>query len=165
MAIYEHQCHLCGRHVPVDQMLFLDKTMNFPLVCTRCESDYRDDEKADTRVQKFRALLCFRDVIQISYDNEVLEKHEELLQYRQLVFPKKDIKIWADSLTKILGPSQKPIGKDTELFHRKLTEQFGGLEKSQDLHCKDFGAYRVLAMLWPWRDDLNVTFKAAIVQN
>lgn len=164
MAGYEIRCHLCDRGVPVDQMIFLDKTLNFPLICIRCESDYKDDEAADSRVQKYRALLCFREVLRLAYEQQVLEVHEEQLQYRQLVFPKKDLQTWTKVLTRILGEPKKPIGKETALFQRKITQEFGGLERSQDLHYLDFGTYRVLAMLWPWRDDQSVTFKAAIVQ-
>lgn len=52
-----------------------------------------------------------------------------------------------------ISPAQLP--KDME----KALKEYGGIMKGQALYFKDTGSEKIIAMLWPWQDQVRTTVK------
>jgi hypothetical protein len=82
----------------------------------------------------------------------------------ELVFYTRDTDEWMALLSDIFADAvkpqwQKPSGRD-----RKWTKKFGGIRPNQTLFMREFKDYAVLAMVWPWNDNILSTLKIPLVQ-
>jgi len=71
----------------------------------------------------------------------------------------KEVDAWRSKLALILGEPIKDVGCRPSKDHIKITEKYGGIWANQTLYMKNFGEYSVVAMFWPWSDNMYVTLK------
>jgi hypothetical protein len=93
------------------------------------------------------------------YDERYIED-----DYVEIVFYSKEIEEWHKILIDIFGPPIKPAGIKSTEEHLRLTEEYGGIYTNQTLYKKEFGEYTLIAMLWPWQDDVHTTLKMVLLK-
>lgn len=81
--------------------------------------------------------------------------------YAELVFYNRKLDRWNKILGDILGPPKKPAGREPSEDDRHLTKDYGGIWVNQTLFRKEFGDFTIMAMYWPWQDDIHTTLKMA----
>lgn len=91
----------------------------------------------------------------------VCEERAGTPDYDERVIDKDDVSRWSSVLTAVLGAPVKPAGVIPTEEHLSVTENYGGIQKSQTLYWKEFEDVCVAAMFWPWGDGKHVTLKMA----
>ncbi len=81
--------------------------------------------------------------------------------YAELVFYNQKLDKWNKILGGILGSPKKPAGKEPSEDDLHLTRDYGGIWVNQTLFRKEFGDFTLIAMYWPWQDDIHTTLKMA----
>jgi len=94
----------------------------------------------------------------------ICEKRISTQEYCELVFLSKETEKWHSIFTETLGPAVKPPGKIPNREHRLLTKDYGGIWFNQTLFKKDFEDAIIIAMFWPWRDNIHTTLKLIRVE-
>jgi hypothetical protein len=103
---------------------------------------------------------------------EIIEKcstlsvHEERClndEYGELVFYNREIDEWKKILADIFGPAIKPAGVKPTQDDLHLTKEYGGVWVDQTLFKKEFDDYTVIAMFWPWGNNIHTTLKMALL--
>lgn len=89
----------------------------------------------------------------------IYEKREVGDNYIELVFYNTEIAEWNKIFTDILDPAIKPAGVKPNKDVQNLTEDFGGIYEEQTLYKKEFENTTIIAMFWPWQNDVNTTLK------
>ncbi|MFH1768886.1 MAG: hypothetical protein ABH858_06980 [Candidatus Omnitrophota bacterium] len=92
--------------------------------------------------------------------------HEERCvseKYCEFVFENTEIDKLKEVFLPLLGPPEKPAGKDPLNEHLQLTKEYGGIRANQTLFKKDFDHCLVIAMLWPWQNNLYTTLKITLI--
>ena len=105
--------------------------------------------------------MTLRDIIERCRALRVEEERQNGDTYSELVFYKEDMQEWHSIFSDILGPATKPAGVKPTKDHLRLTEDFGGIWPGQTLFKKEFDHVIIIAMFWPWGDDIHVTLKMA----
>lgn len=86
-------------------------------------------------------------------------------EYSELVFLNKDIdelyKIFAD----IFGEPEKKQGVKPSKDILLLTKDYGGIWQDQTLFKKEDAQNIIIAMFWPWQDNMHTTLKMAAIKN
>ena len=90
---------------------------------------------------------------------EVFERRSEDGGYRELVIFNRDINEWEKVFIDCLGPAVKPPGKKPTRDDLRLTKDYGSIAANQTLFKKEFDDGSVIAMLWPWGDEVHTTLK------
>lgn len=101
------------------------------------------------------------DVLKRCNHLKVEEKNDISQDFVERVFLKGDIEQWEAILTNILGPPVKQLGEKTTQFFSDLTINYGGLQDDQILFYQKCEENSMIAMLWPWKDNNQVTLKIA----
>ncbi|OGX34355.1 MAG: hypothetical protein A3C36_07605 [Omnitrophica WOR_2 bacterium RIFCSPHIGHO2_02_FULL_52_10] len=91
----------------------------------------------------------------------VNEKRTSSPGYEEWVIYAEDLGKWNRILSDLLGPAVKPKGEKTTQEAFALTVKFGGILEDQILYHKKIGGVSVVAMLWPWKNNVHVTIKMA----
>ena len=86
-------------------------------------------------------------------------------EYGELVLYNKEINEWNKILADILGPAIKPAGAKPTKDNLHLTKDYGGIWVDQTLFKKEFDDVTVIAMFWPWGDDIHTTLKMTLLNN
>ncbi len=86
-------------------------------------------------------------------------------EYSELVFYNKEIHEWNQILADILGPAIKPAGAKPTKDDLHLTKDYGGIWVDQTLFKKVFDDVTVIAMFWPWQDDIHTTLKMTLLNS
>lgn len=94
----------------------------------------------------------------------VNEKRTSSPDYEEWVIYAEDLGKWSRILSDLLGPAVKPKGEKTTQEAFTLTVKFGGILEDQTLYHKKFGDMSVIAMLWPWKNNVHVTIKMACLK-
>lgn len=103
---------------------------------------------------------------------EILEKYSDLSieerrcisdDYVWLVFYNKEMEKWNKVFNNILGPALKAAGRAPTAEDMSLTEEYGGIRRNQTLFKKEFDDAVVIAMFWPWQDNIRTTLKMVLV--
>ncbi|MCK4912414.1 MAG: hypothetical protein KAS05_01685 [Candidatus Omnitrophica bacterium] len=103
---------------------------------------------------------------------EIIEKCESLKiyeerfiadDYYEVVFYTKDTKQWNELFADILGLPAKPYGVVPSEEDVVLTQKHGGLRENQTLFKKAIGSTLMIAMFWPWQDDVRTTIKVVSI--
>ena len=68
---------------------------------------------------------------------------------------------WERILEDIFGPPVKKAGENVSPESLVLTIDYGGLQDDQILYYKKFDDQSLIAMLWPWKDNFQLTLKIA----
>ena len=84
--------------------------------------------------------------------------------YVEVVLANVQANKWNRLLSDIFGPALKPAGKmpSEEMMH--LTQSHGGLQENQTLFSKEIDGKTIIAMLWPWQDNMRTTLKIAVIK-
>ena len=91
----------------------------------------------------------------------VNEKRTSAPDYEEWVIYAEDLGQWNRILSDLLGPALKPKGEKTTQEAFALTVKHGGVLEDQTLYHKKFDGTSVIAMLWPWKNNVHVTVKMA----
>ena len=83
-------------------------------------------------------------------------------EYGELVFYNKEIDGWSKIFVDILGPPIKPAGIEPTKYDLHLTKDYGGIFGNQILFKKEFADVTVIAMFWPWQDNIHTTLKIVL---
>jgi hypothetical protein len=75
----------------------------------------------------------------------------------EAVLVKSDLGQLTGCLVKIFGEPVFPEGKKYPFDPQKLVEDYGGIMPGQTLYYLEQDL--IFAMLWPWQDGVNITFK------
>ena len=109
--------------------------------------------------------MTLKEIVE-RFDNlAVYEERTSSDEYFELVFYNKECDKWHEVLSEALGPAAKPVGAKPTAEHLKLVVEYGGLRPDQTLFIKGFNGITVIAMLWPWQDDLHTTLKIICINN
>jgi len=84
--------------------------------------------------------------------------------YYEIVFYTRDSDQWIKLFTEILGSTVKPAGAAPNKEDIKITQKYGGLRNIQTLFKKQVGNTIILAMFWPWQDEVRTTLKLVLAQ-
>ncbi|NTV52833.1 MAG: hypothetical protein HGA76_07475 [Candidatus Firestonebacteria bacterium] len=80
-------------------------------------------------------------------------------EYAEVVIFSQDWAQWQGILENLLGPAVKPAGRKPEAVHEALANPRGGVKKDQILFNKKFEDRGIVALLWPWQDQIKITLK------
>ncbi len=103
-------------------------------------------------------------LLKISHLNPA-EKRTISETYSELVFLNKDIAELCKILTDIFGEPEKKQGAKPSKNILNLTKDYGGVWENQTLFMKNDAQNTIIAMLWPWQDNLHTTLKMADIKN
>lgn len=81
--------------------------------------------------------------------------------YGELVVHNSRIAEWDKILGDFLGPPKKPAGVEPSEDDLQMTKDYGGIWINQTLFKKEFEKFTLIAMYWPWQDDVHTTIKMA----
>lgn len=93
------------------------------------------------------------------------EKRTISEEYSELVFLNKDIDELCKIFSGILGEPEKKQGIKPSKDILRLTKNYGGVRENQTLFKKDNAQNTIIAMLWPWQDNMHTTLKMAIIKS
>lgn len=82
-------------------------------------------------------------------------------EYVELVFYSDRTDEITDAVSEILGPPKKPAGVEPSPQDSDLTEPYGGIWDDQTLFSRNCDDFTVIAMYWPWQDEVHTTLKMA----
>ena len=107
--------------------------------------------------------MTLREIIEECSTLSVCEERCITDEYGELVFYNREIDEWNKILADMFGPAIKPAGVEPTKGDLLLTEDYGGIWADQTLFQKDFDDVTVIAMFWPWKDDIHTTLKMALL--
>ena len=77
----------------------------------------------------------------------------------EAVLKKSELDQLSACLNKIFGEPVFPSKKDCLFDLKKMMENYGGIMPGQTLYYFEQKSNPIFAMLWPWHDGENITFK------
>jgi hypothetical protein len=100
-----------------------------------------------------------KEITEKCLDIGVYEKREAGEAYSEFVVANDKLDAFKEVLNTFLGdpvkePQVKPSKEDL-----KITNEFGGICKDQTLFKKDSEDSTVIAMFWPWQNNMQTTVK------
>jgi len=101
------------------------------------------------------------DILQRCSHLKIENKNDISKDFVERVFLKNELKDWEKILSDLLGPAAKPAGEKTTEAFLDLTIKYGGILDDQTLFYKKFEDSSIIAMIWPWKDNNQVTLKLA----
>jgi hypothetical protein len=104
------------------------------------------------------------EILRMADGLDVHETRREEPEYRELVVYAKDIASWNKIFEEALGQAAKPSGSKATAEHATMTDEYGGIEKTQTLYLKQDKSALTLVMLWPWQDKVHVTVKIVFLK-
>ena len=104
------------------------------------------------------------EILKMADGLDVHENRREEPEYRELVVYAKDVASWEKVFEEALGPAAKPPGSKATEEHEMMTDEYGGIEKTQTLYLKQDDSALTLVMLWPWQDKIHVTVKMVFLK-
>jgi len=109
--------------------------------------------------------MMLKDILsKISHLN-INEKRTISDEYSELVFLNKDIDELCKIFTGIFGEPQKKQGVKPSKDILSLTKDYGGVWQDQTLFKKADSENTIIAMLWPWQDNMHTTLKIAAIKS
>ncbi|MCK9573893.1 MAG: hypothetical protein M0R20_05820 [Candidatus Omnitrophica bacterium] len=109
--------------------------------------------------------MTLQNIIDKLTSINIAEKRTISEEYGEIVLLNKDLstlnKIFAD----IFGEPEKKQGVKPSKDILLLTKDYGGIWENQTLFKKDNGENIIIAMLWPWQDNIHTTLKMAAIRN
>ena len=107
--------------------------------------------------------MTLREIIEKCSALGVCEERCITDEYGELVFYNREIDEWDKILADIFGHAIKPAGVSPSKDDLHLTKDYGGIWIDQTLFKKDFDDVTMIAMFWPWKDDIHTTLKVALL--
>jgi len=96
---------------------------------------------------------------------EVVTERSNSNGYVELVIYKKEMELWSDIISGILGAAVKPAGASPTKEDLSLTKEYGGIRDGQTLFYCKFDEVPIVAMFWPWGNGEYVTLRMVCSQN
>lgn len=109
--------------------------------------------------------MTLKEILEKCSMLEIHEERENSEEYVELIIRKTEIDRWIETLANTLGTPQKPAGAAPTEEDISVTKDYGGIAENQVLFRRKFEAVSVLAMFWPWGDDVYVTLKMVCLRN
>jgi hypothetical protein len=109
--------------------------------------------------------MTLREIIEKCDMLSVYEERCITDEYVELVFYNKEIAEWNKIFGDIFGPATKPVGVEPTKDDVHSAEDYGGIWADQTLFKRAFGDVIVIAMFWPWQDDIHTTLKMALLNS
>ncbi|MFA5196538.1 MAG: hypothetical protein WC330_01515 [Candidatus Omnitrophota bacterium] len=109
--------------------------------------------------------MTLQDIIDKLSSINIAEKRTISEEYGEIVFLNKDISALNHTFAGIFGEPEKKQGVKPSKDILSLTKDYGGVWENQTLFKKDNGQNTIIAMLWPWQDNIHTTLKMAIVKS
>jgi len=103
--------------------------------------------------------MTLNEIIEKLDKSKIIEEREVTDSYGEFVIANKDMKEWDKLLVEILGPAKKEASANPDKEDSQLTKAYGGIFSGQTLFKKDFEGHTIIAMLWPWGNDMYTTLK------
>lgn len=91
----------------------------------------------------------------------VYQQRETKDNYHECVVCNTGMDQWLDMLENVLGQAIKPFGVEPSPEHTQISNSFGGIFRNQILFHKKVGSDTVIAMVWPWQNNMYTTVKIA----
>jgi len=95
----------------------------------------------------------------------VAEERQIEDDYIEVVINNAALEEWSRILTTALDHVKKPAGTPPTEEDLTITDNFGGIHDGQTLFQKKFDEGMVIAMLWPWGDQMHTTIKIIFLEN
>lgn len=96
-------------------------------------------------------------------DLKISEQRELSDHYVEIVVLNEEISKWNAILAGVLASAVKPQDTDPSRDDLKIADAYGGIHSNQTLYRKDFDTNVIIAMLWPWGDQVHTTIKIAFI--
>lgn len=90
---------------------------------------------------------------------KIVDERELSNSYVEVVVLNEEISEWNTILTSVLDSALKPQDKDPSSNDLKIADAYGGIRSNQTLYRKDFNTHVIIAMFWPWGDQVHTTIK------
>jgi hypothetical protein len=121
----------------------------------RCSSPGRPDD-GDAAMQLKEITDCFSEL-------KVVEKRCVTEDFVELVFSSDEVDEWHRILTAFLDQPSKPKGQEPSDKDLLLTAKTGGIRLDQTLFEKTFANGTIIAKFWPWKDNIHITLRMALL--
>jgi len=105
-----------------------------------------------------------KEIIKKCKTLNIYEERSITDNYYEVVFYTKDTDQWNQLFTEILGLAAKPYGVEPSQGDITLTQKYGGLREKQTLFKEDKGDAIMIAMFWPWQDEVRTTIKVVFIK-
>lgn len=109
-------------------------------------------------------VMTLKEILQQHIKLDIEEERCISDDYVWLVFPNKEIDEWNKAFNNIFGPAVKAAGVAPNEKDLSLTKNYGGIRRNQTLFKKEFDEATVIAMFWPWQDNIRTTLKMVLVK-
>ena len=105
--------------------------------------------------------------------NEIIEKGSRLKVYEErcisddydeIVIYNKEMNEWHHIFKDFFGEPVKPVGAKPTADDLGITKAYGGIFNNQTLFKKECDDVLVIAMLWPWQNNVHTTLKIARIR-
>lgn len=104
------------------------------------------------------------EILKLAKELKVHETRSEGPEYHEMVIFSKDLTEWEKIFKSVLGFAVKPSGSKATEEHLLITEEYGGIEKTQTLYVKKSDIGAMMIMLWPWQDKERITVKMVFMK-
>lgn len=108
--------------------------------------------------------MQLREIIDCCSELNVAEKRCITEDFVELVFQNEQIGEWQRILTAFLGEPQKPQGQEPSSKDLEITKNTGGIRLEQTLFEKEFENGSIIAKFWPWKDQMHITLRMALLE-
>ncbi len=108
--------------------------------------------------------MGLKEVIEKCKTLDIYEERAVAGDYYEIVFFTKDTEKWQGLCESILGKAVKPAGTEPSSEDIKLTQKYGGIRSNQTLFKKQTDSMIIVAMFWPWQDEVRTTVKVAVIK-
>lgn len=108
--------------------------------------------------------MLLREIIDCCSALNITEKRSITDDFIEMVFHNEEIEEWSRILTAFLGEPQKPKGQAPTEKDIEITSKTGGIRLEQTLFEKEFDNGTIIAKFWPWKDDMHITLRMALLE-
>ena len=109
--------------------------------------------------------MTLQNIIDKLTNINIAEKRTISEEYGEIVLLNKDLSTLNNIFAGIFGEPEKKQGVKPSKDILLLTKDYGGIWENQTLFKKDNGENIIIAMLWPWQDNIHTTLKMAAIRN
>lgn len=103
--------------------------------------------------------MAWKNIIEKCDTLNTYEKRKITDEYYEVVVYNNEINNWNQIIMESLGPAKKSAGTQPDNSDNNLTKYCGGIYTEQTLFVKDYDDATLVAMFWPWKDEIHTTFK------
>jgi hypothetical protein len=109
-------------------------------------------------------MVSLETLLEKAHDLKIVETRCSTHEYVEIVIDNDEIYRWEEILRSQLGEPVSPSGSKPAKEHLRLTDEYGGIRNDQVLYKydNDDGSI-IIAMLWPWGNNLFTTLKMAFL--